>query len=87
MIDSDLTPGPARVAARLAILANYLHHYVHVRVRVLRAVVGLPSLRCRFRHRKRRQERLIPRSSGLEGIAPGRGRTSRHGDFPDMLGS
>ena len=46
-------------------------------------------MRCGFHHRQRRQERLrvVPRCSGLEGTAPGRGRGSRYGNLTDVLGS
>jgi hypothetical protein len=55
-------------------------------VHVLDAVVGVPTLRRRFRHRQRREARLVHRCSGLEGTALGGGCGSRHGDLPDMLG-
>jgi hypothetical protein len=49
-------------------------------------IVGVSSLRGRFRHQQR-QEWLVPRSSRLEGVASGGKCGSRHGGLPDVLGS
>jgi hypothetical protein len=48
-------------------------------------VVGVSSLRCRFRHQQR-QEWLVPPSSRLEGAASGGKRGSHHWRLSDVLG-
>ncbi len=83
MIDSDPR---ARVRAGPYNIANYLHRSL-IHILVFRTVVGFSSLRCGFRHRQRRQERLVPHCSGFEGTASGRGSGSSYRDLPDMLGN
>jgi hypothetical protein len=79
--------GSSRLQEELIVAEIRCSTPLQPRVHVHCTVVGVPSLRCRFRHLQRQERRwLVSRYSGLEGTASRRKRGSRHGGLPDVLG-